>query len=252
MVRKNRRDSRSGRQCRRVGKFSALSGAGCPIWRGCLHGGLRPHACFGGRARGVGGVVHRAARRPDGRPLRPRRVLVPDQRVQAVEVPGRAGGSGAFFRGLLLHGGGSVVLRLFLEDAHLPGGFCHGGGDGADFFQFHGHVRRRERPVVGQRAALDRQRGHPSEPGDYLPGHQQGHRNVFALVHAVAASDFPGAAGAHFVHRHAGSFLSGPQHRTGAGVYVESRQGAGGGAGPEQRGLEDGFHGLGLPGGSHG
>ena len=68
----------------------------------------------------------------------PWRVLVPDQRVQAVEVPGRAGGSGAFFRGLLLHGGGSVVLRLFLEDAHLPGGFCHGGGDGADFFSFTG------------------------------------------------------------------------------------------------------------------
>ena len=48
---------------------------------------------------------------------------------------------GAFIRGFLLHGGGSVVLRLFLEDAHLSGGFCHGGGDGSDFFQFHGHVR---------------------------------------------------------------------------------------------------------------
>lgn len=41
-------------------------------------------------------IGRRAASRA---PLRPRRILVPDERVQAVEVPGRAGGAGAVFRG---------------------------------------------------------------------------------------------------------------------------------------------------------
>ncbi|MFR1411927.1 MAG: hypothetical protein ACLSUW_06280 [Akkermansia sp.] len=93
-------------------------------------------------------------------------------------------------------------------------------------FQFHGHVGDGS-ALLSDNGLLWIVSGSSFEPGDYLPGHQQGHRNVFPLVHAVAASDFPGAAGAHLCIGTPDPSYPDRSIEQGAGVYVESRQGAG-------------------------